>query len=41
MVVRDFQAPDGSRILSAVFGRPAAVDRLVALFQRDGQEREA
>jgi histidinol-phosphatase len=41
VVVRDFPAPDGSRILSAVFGRPAVVDRLVALFQRDGQEREA
>jgi fructose-1,6-bisphosphatase/inositol monophosphatase family enzyme len=40
VVVRDFPAPDGSRILSAVFGRPAVVDRLVALFQRDGQERE-
>ena len=30
-VVRDFAAPDGGRILSAVFGKPAAVDRLVAL----------
>ena len=29
-VVRDFSTPDG-RILSAVFGRPRAVDRLVAL----------
>ena len=34
-VVRDFAARDGSRILSAVFGRPAVVDRLVALFQGD------
>jgi fructose-1,6-bisphosphatase/inositol monophosphatase family enzyme len=41
VVVRDFPALDGSRILSAVFGRPGVVDRLVALFQRDGQEREA
>jgi hypothetical protein len=31
VVVRDFPAPDG-RLLSAVFGKPAAVDRLVALF---------
>jgi histidinol-phosphatase len=31
-VVRDFAAPDGSRILSAVFGRPTVVDRLVAVF---------
>ena len=31
-VVRDFPAPEG-RILSAVFGRPAVVDRLVALFR--------
>jgi fructose-1,6-bisphosphatase/inositol monophosphatase family enzyme len=32
VVVRDFPAPEG-RILSAVFGRPAVVDRLVALFR--------
>ena len=32
-VVRDFPGPDGARILSAVFGQPAVVDRLVALFQ--------
>ena len=31
-VVRDFPAPDGGRILSAVFGKPAVVDRLVAIF---------
>jgi histidinol-phosphatase len=30
-VVRDFAAPDGGRILSAVFGKPAVVDRLVTL----------
>ena len=35
-VVRDFPAPDGGRILSAVFGQPAVVERLVALF-RDRQ----
>jgi fructose-1,6-bisphosphatase/inositol monophosphatase family enzyme len=35
-VVRDFPAPDGP-ILSAVFGRPALVDRLVALFQSEGK----
>ena len=29
-VLRDFSTPEG-RILSAVFGRPRAVDRLVAL----------
>lgn len=38
-VVRDFPAPDG-RILSAVFGRPAVVDRLVALFRGDSPSRE-
>jgi histidinol-phosphatase len=37
-VVRDFPAPDG-RLLSAVFGRPAVVDGLVALFQGDGPRR--
>ena len=37
-VVRDFPAPDG-RLLSAVFGRPAVVDRLVALFQGHGRSR--
>jgi histidinol-phosphatase len=31
-VVRDFAAPDGSRILSAVFGKPTVVDSLVAMF---------
>ncbi|HEU4366760.1 MAG TPA: inositol monophosphatase [Methylomirabilota bacterium] len=31
-VVRDFPGPDGARILSAVFGRAAAVDRLLPLF---------
>ena len=38
-VVRDFPTPEG-RILSAVFGRPAVVDRLVALFrdERPGGE---
>lgn len=35
-VVRDFPAADG-RLLSAVFGRPAVVDRLVALFRGDGE----
>jgi fructose-1,6-bisphosphatase/inositol monophosphatase family enzyme len=33
MVVRDFAAPDG-RLLSAVFGKPAAVERVAALFER-------
>ena len=32
-VVRDFAAPDGGRVLSAVFGRPALVERLVTLFR--------
>jgi fructose-1,6-bisphosphatase/inositol monophosphatase family enzyme len=31
VVVRDFAAPDGHRVLSAVFGRAAPVDELVAL----------
>jgi fructose-1,6-bisphosphatase/inositol monophosphatase family enzyme len=31
-VVRDFAAPDGGRILSAVFGKPGVVDRLVTVF---------
>jgi fructose-1,6-bisphosphatase/inositol monophosphatase family enzyme len=35
-VVRDFPAPDGSRILSAVFGKPAAVDSLVDVFGEQG-----
>ncbi len=39
VVVRDFAAPEG-RILSAVFGRPAVVDRVVALC-RDHGAREA
>src|SRR5262245_34744139 len=34
-VVRDFPAPDGERILSAVFGQPAVVDDLVALFRQN------
>jgi fructose-1,6-bisphosphatase/inositol monophosphatase family enzyme len=33
--VRDFPAPDGERILSAVFGRPAVVDDLVVLFREN------
>lgn len=32
-VVRDFPGPDGGRVLSAVFGKPAVVDRLVELVQ--------
>ncbi len=32
-VVRDFAASDGSRVLSAVFGKPGVVDRLAALFR--------
>jgi len=39
-VVRDFPAPDG-RLLSAVFGRPAVVERLVALFHGDARRRES
>ncbi len=35
-VVRDFPAPDGSRILSAIFGKPAVVDSLVAVFGQQG-----
>lgn len=35
-VVRDFAAADGGRILSAVFGRPAVVDRVVTLFRKRG-----
>jgi len=35
-VVRDFPAPDGSRILSAVFGKPSVVDGLVAVFGAQG-----
>jgi len=37
VVVRDFPAPDGGRILSAVFGKPAVVDRLAAFFRGEGQ----
>jgi fructose-1,6-bisphosphatase/inositol monophosphatase family enzyme len=37
VVVRDSVATDGHRVLSAIFGRPAVVDRLVALF-REGRE---
>ena len=40
-VVRDFPAADGGRILSAVFGQPAVVDRLVALFHEGGAPRAA
>jgi len=32
-VVRDFPAPDGGRLLSAVFGKAAVVERLVAVFR--------
>jgi len=32
-VVRDFPAPEGGRLLSAVFGKAAVVDRLVAVFR--------
>lgn len=39
-VVRDFAAPDG-RLLSAVFGQPAVVDRVVALFRDEGPGRES
>jgi len=39
-IVRDFAAPDG-RLLSAVFGQPAVVDRLVALFRGEGPGRES
>jgi fructose-1,6-bisphosphatase/inositol monophosphatase family enzyme len=38
VVVREFPSPDGP-ILSAVFGRPTVVDRLVALFQGDAPAR--
>jgi fructose-1,6-bisphosphatase/inositol monophosphatase family enzyme len=34
-VVRDFPAPDGERILSAVFGQTAVVDDLVTLFREN------
>jgi fructose-1,6-bisphosphatase/inositol monophosphatase family enzyme len=37
VVVRDLPAPDGGRITSAVFGQPAVVDRLVALFREAGE----
>jgi fructose-1,6-bisphosphatase/inositol monophosphatase family enzyme len=33
-VVRDLQTPEDGRVLSAVFGQPAVVDALVALFQK-------
>ena len=36
-VVRDFRAADGGRVLSAVFGQPALVDRLVALFREEAR----
>ena len=39
-VVRDFPVPEG-RILSAVFGRRAVVDRLVALFRDERPECES
>src|SRR5438034_307907 len=32
-VVRDFPAADGARLLSAVFGKAAVVERLVAVFR--------
>jgi fructose-1,6-bisphosphatase/inositol monophosphatase family enzyme len=35
-VVRDFPAPDGGRVLSAVFGQPAVVDRLATFFRGEG-----
>ena len=38
VVVRDFASPEG-RILSAVFGRPAVVDRVVALCRDHGAGR--
>jgi len=34
-VVRDCPAPDGERMLSAVFGHPGVVDDLVALFRQN------
>jgi fructose-1,6-bisphosphatase/inositol monophosphatase family enzyme len=34
-VVRDFPAKDGSRILSAIFGRPAIVSQLVAVCEQN------
>jgi fructose-1,6-bisphosphatase/inositol monophosphatase family enzyme len=37
-VVREFAGPDGTPVLSAVFGKPALVDRLVALFGEAGPE---
>jgi fructose-1,6-bisphosphatase/inositol monophosphatase family enzyme len=40
VVVRDFPAAEG-RILSAVFGRPAVVDRLVALFRGNPEVRSS
>ena len=39
-VVRDFPTPNG-RLLSVVFGRPAVVDGLLALFRGDGRRRES
>lgn len=38
-VVGDFVGPDGGRVLSAVFGRPAVVDDLVALLREGGAGR--
>lgn len=40
VVVRDFPTSDGSRLLSAVFGKPAVVDRLLALFREGDQGTE-
>jgi fructose-1,6-bisphosphatase/inositol monophosphatase family enzyme len=40
VVVRDIPAPDGGRILTAVFGKPAIVARLVELFPAHGQAPE-
>jgi hypothetical protein len=31
VIVRDFPAADGRRLISAVFGRPAIVERLLML----------
>jgi hypothetical protein len=38
-VVGELPTADGDRVLNAVFGKPAVVDRLVALFQ--SHERRA
>jgi histidinol-phosphatase len=41
VAVADFTARDGARVLSAVFGRPALVERVVALFREDQAARPA